>query len=100
LEHNVAQRKPRQGTAVGSDGVRPTDAQIRVGVIVVPQHFIRAHRNVAWHSFRVVFLGRDMGYKHLDQDNRLRLPLKDAMKSGETLKLTIQDGSLNISKDG
>ena len=41
-----------------------------------------------------------MGYKHLDQDNRLRLPLKDAMKSGETLKLTIQDGSLNISKDG
>lgn len=85
-------------TAVGLDRVRPTSNQISHGVIVVPKVFIEASRGIIWHSFRAFFLGDDVGIKRLDQDNRLRLPLRGVLKAGDVLHLSVRDGALHIER--
>lgn len=90
--------KPRRGTAVAKDRVRPTPKQIQNGLIVVPSVFKDDHKNVNWRGFEVVFLGQPLGRKWLDQDNRLRLPLKTAIKDGDDLQLTLRDGKLHIDR--
>lgn len=99
LGAKLRERRQLAKTALGADGVRPTVSQIEHGLIVVPKPFIDAHRNMPWKtSFRVIFLGKDLGTKRTDQDNRLRLPLKGVLKPGEALRLIVRAGSLHLEK--
>lgn len=87
-------------TAIGPDKVRPTESQIRHGLIVIPSSFLAANLNkLTWNGFSVDFLGQQLESRHIDQDNRIRLPLKEHIKFGDTLQLTIESGNrLRITK--
>lgn len=87
-------------TALGVDGVKPTDYQIRSGHIVVPKEFYRREVNALdWAGgFTVVAFGERTTGKRIDYDRRLTLRLKDRLAPGEVLRLSIVDGELFIEK--
>jgi hypothetical protein len=94
----MIQRVKRPATAVAVDAVRPTTKQIEVGVLVIPKAFIDANKTMTWRAFQVRFMGEAVGVKHIDQDNRLRVPLKRAIKTGEVVRLSVDNGTLCIDK--
>jgi hypothetical protein len=93
----MIQRVKRPATAVAVDAVRPTTKQIEVGVLVIPKAFIDANKTMTWRAFQVRFMGEAVGVKHIDQDNRLRVPLKRAIKTGASTRRPT--GPPSVGKD-
>ncbi len=93
-------KQRRVPTAIALNKVRPTDNQIAHNVIVVPKPFIDSTPSqITWqHSFEVEFMGKSLGKRNIDKDNRLRLPLKDALSTGDVVTLTVRGGTLCIDR--
>lgn len=90
--------KQRLQTAIKVDLVRPTESQIQHGVLVIPKPFIDQHRTVSWHSFRARLNGESLGVKKIDQDNRMRLPLKTILRYGDALQLSVHNEELLLER--
>ena len=84
-----------QHTAIGRDGFfRPTEAQVRSNIFVVPKAFINKHRQqLRWfHGFDVVIQENRSPNRKIDMENRIGgIPLRDYFQAGQLLKLEIGD---------
>lgn len=87
-------------TAVGDDGVKPTDYQIKSGHIVIPKGFYRRElSSLQWkRSFALIAFGERYEDKRIDYDRRLNVRLRDRIAPGDILRLSISDGALIIEK--
>lgn len=85
-----------QHTAIGRDGFfRPTEAQIRSNIFVVPKAFINKQRQrLRWfHGFDVVIREDRFTNRKLDMENRIGgIALRHHFRGGQLLKLEIVDG--------
>ncbi len=93
-------RPPIGKTAVGDDGVRPTEYQIKRGTIVLPRVFYEGHVTALdwWGSFDVVALGRVYEALKLDTDRRINIKLRDLVQQGDVLRLHVAGGKLHFTK--
>lgn len=90
----------RKTTAVGADGVRVTDYQIRSGHFVVPIAFFKAHKDsLVWGSgFDVVAFGTAYGDKKIDEDRRLNIRLREQVVPGDIIRLRIEGRTLHVAR--
>lgn len=85
-------------TALSTSRVRPTSYQIDAGLVVVPSEFVKLNRGqINWTAFTAVFFGERL-LRKIDQDNRIRLPLKGRISAGDVFELSIFGGELVITK--
>jgi len=91
----------RRTTAVGADGVRPTEYQIRSGHFVIPAGFYESNKDaVAWKSgFDVVAFGTEYCGRKIDEDRRLNVRLRDHISPGDTIRLSLRGRTLHVEKE-
>ena len=84
-----------QHSAIGREGfIRPTEAQIRSNIFVVPKAFINKQRQrLRWfHGFDVVIREYRFSNRKLDMENRIGgTALRNHFRAGQLLKLEIVD---------
>lgn len=78
------------------DAVRPTANQISNNIIVVPKKFCDVHSEIDWSDFTLVAFGNETHHRRLDGDRRISVPLKGSLTPGDTLRLSVENGSLVI----
>ena len=100
-KHRMQQSPGRKTTAVGADGVRPTDYQIRSGHFVIPAGFYEANKHaLAWKlGFDVVAFGSRYEGKQIDEDRRLNVRLREHITPGDVIRLSINERQLHVVKD-
>jgi hypothetical protein len=89
-----------QRTISDADKVQPTRAQIATNVIVLPKAFQDSHFDeLNWRDFELDFFGAILSHKKLDSDRRFHAPIRDRVRPGDILKLSIANGRLRITFD-
>lgn len=84
---------PRYRSMVADDTVRPTDKQIESNLIVVPRPFRDAYcLDVDWEDFTIDAFGVVRHHCSLDIDRRIGVPLRGRIQSGDTIRLSVQNG--------
>lgn len=85
-----------QHSAIGRDGfLRPTEAQVRRNIVVVPKAFINKQRQrLRWfHGFDVLIREDRFANRKLDMENRIgEIAIRNNFRGGQILKLEIVDG--------
>jgi len=83
--------------AIGRDGyVKPTEAQIRSNIMVVPKAFINQHaQRLAWHAGFDLLIGDErIANRRLDSENRIGgIPLRNYFRFGQLLRLEVIDST-------
>lgn len=80
--------------------IRPTNAQIKSNIIVVPRYFIDENNTaLRWtHSFDVEVNGRRFAGRHLDSENRIGgIALNGNVESGSIFQMTLGDNLLKLT---
>ena len=80
--------------------IKPTNAQIKSNLIVVPRYFINENNTaLRWsQTFDVEVNGRRFASRHLDSENRIGgIALNGNVESGSILQMTIDDNLLKLT---